>query len=450
VRAVSWGALAAALVAAVPPLAAQAPAGDPFAAIVAEALAENRTVAQARLGAERAAAGVREARARFLPALTVDARRSRQSGVLDLGDAINPAYAALNAVLGEPRFPTGVSISLPFAYESRARLAQPLFDPAIAFGYAAARAAGDAGALDARAVGRRVAADAQAAWLDAASARRGRMVWESALALVAEAERVAGRLVAAGRATPDALFRARADRADVDQRLAEARDAEGAAARAFNHLVGRPLDAPVEEIADSALLFPLPSDEADAVRRALARREEIGGAEAGARAARAAVRAVGAAFLPRVAAALDYGFQGAGVTLDRRRDFAVGSLVVSWDAFNGGRDVARRQAAVADAERARVRAAETRELVILDVRQAYRAAAVARAAIGTADARVAAARSGYSLVQRRYAEGLASQVELLDARTTLTDAELNRVITAYRYARRYVELERASAARTID
>jgi outer membrane protein TolC len=53
-------------------------------------------------------------------------------------------------------------------------------------------------------------------------------------------------------------------------------------------------------------------------------------------------------------------------------------------------------------------------------------------------------------VQRRFTEGLASQVELLDARNTLTDAELNRVITAYRYARRYVELERATAARTID
>ena len=449
----SWwplGALAAAVAVAVPLRAQAPPPADPFAPIVAEALRANLTVAQARLAAERSAAGVREARSRFLPALTLDARRSRQSGVLNLGDAINPAYAALNAVVGEARFPTDVSITVPFAYESRARLAQPLFDPALAFAYAAARAAGDAGALDARGVARRIAAAAQLAWLDAASARQARLVWESALGLVRESERVATRLVDAGRATPDARFRAGADRADVEQRLAEARDAEGAAARAFNQVVGRPLDAPVAEIPDSALRLALPPNEEEAVAGALARREEIAGAEAGARAARAGVRVVGAAFLPRVAAALDYGYQGAGVTFDRGRDFAVASLVVSWDAFNGGRDVARRQAALADADRARVRAAEARELVTLDVRQAYRAAVVARAAIATAEARVAAARSGYALVQRRYAEGLAPQVELLDARNALTDAELNRVITAYRSARRHVELERASAARPID
>jgi outer membrane protein TolC len=370
--------------------------------------------------------------------------------VLDLGDAINPAYTALNSLLGQSQFPTNVSIVVPFAYESRLRVAQPLFDPAIVYAHAAARATSEAASLDARAVARRIAADAQSAWLDAASARRARTVWESALGLVTESERVAGRLVSAGRATPDVVFRARADRADVEQRLAEARDAEDAAARAFNQILRRPLDATVDSIPDSSLLFALPASEDEAVARAIAGREELRGAEAGARAAGAAVRIAGAAFLPRVAVALDHGYQGPGVTFDRARDFTVGSLIVSWDVFNGGRDVARRQAATADAERARLRVHEARELAELDVRRAYRSAVVARGAIATADARVAAARSSHALVQRRFTEGLASQVELLDARNTLTDAELNRVITAYRYARRYVELERATAARTID
>jgi outer membrane protein TolC len=426
---------------------ASAQTADPFAPIVAEAVRANLSLAQERAAADRAAAAVDEARARFLPAITLDARRSRQSGVLDLGDAINPAYAALNGVLGQNRFPTDVSIVVPYAYESRARLAQPLFDPAIVFAHQAATAQRDAQLFQERGAGRRIAAAAQRGWLDAAAARRARMVWESTLGLVSESERVAERLLQAGQATPDVVYRARADWADVEQKLAEARDVEGAAARAFNQILRRPLDAPVDEIADSLLFFPIAFSEQQATERALAAREELGGASAGSRAADAVTRLADAPFLPRVAVALDYGFQGREVTFDRAHHYTMASVIVSWDVFNGGRDLARRQEALADAERARLRLEETKDLVALDVRQAYRTALVARDAIATAETRLAAARRSHDLVHRRFQEGLAPQVELLDARNALTGAELNRVITIYRYARSWVELERAAALR---
>jgi outer membrane protein TolC len=74
---------------------------------------------------------------------------------------------------------------------------------------------------------------------------------------------------------------------------------------------------------------------------------------------------------------------------------------------------------------------------------------VARSAIATAEARLAAARRSFELVRRRYEEGLATQVEFIDARTTYTGAELNRVATIYRYAIRYVDLERAAVLRDL-
>ena len=97
-----------------------------------------------------------------------------------------------------------------------------------------------------------------------------------------------------------------------------------------------------------------------------------------------------------------------------------------------------------------LRRAELEDLVRLDVTRAYRAAVVARDAIVTAETGLAAARRSFELVRRRYEEGLASQVEFLDARTAFTNAELNRVITVYRYAARYVELERAAALRDLE
>jgi outer membrane protein TolC len=423
---------------------------DPLDAVVAEALRNNLALAQENLAVERAQAGVRESRSRFLPSLTLDSRYSEQNGALNLGDFVNPAYAELNRLGGSNNFPTDLDVTLPFRHESRLRLVQPVFDASILAGHSLSKHLRDGQQLQRRAAARRLAASAQSAYLDVASARSVRGTWQGSLILVRENERVARRLLEAGRATPDAVFRAGADRSDVEQRLAEAREAEDAAVRAFNQVLRRPLDTPVDEIPDSLLRFELTVTEDQAVANALARREELPQAGAGIRAAEAGVRQATASFLPSINLALDYGFQGNDLSFSRDNDFAMASVVVSWNLFNGGRDLARRQSAQLEADRLRLRRTELEDLVRLDVRQAYEAAVVARDAITTAEARLTAARRTFELVRRRYEEGLATQVEFLDARTSFTNADLNRVQTIYRYAIRYVDLERAAALRDID
>src|ERR671919_30564 len=104
-------------------LAAQTPGhSDPLAAIVAEALENNLGLAQEHLSVEQAEAGVREARGRFFPTLSLDSRYSEQSGTLNLGDFVNPAYAALNEVTATNQFPTDLDVTLPMRHESRVRL----------------------------------------------------------------------------------------------------------------------------------------------------------------------------------------------------------------------------------------------------------------------------------------------------------------------------------------
>ncbi|MGH7545658.1 MAG: TolC family protein, partial [Gemmatimonadota bacterium] len=291
---------------------------------------------------------------------------------------------------------------------------------------------------------------AQTAYLSLAATRSAARIYEASLALVRENERVAQRLVDAGRSTPDAVFRARAERSDVEQQLLEARERDHAAERALNVLLGRRFDAPVEEIPDSLLRFELAIHEDAAVAHALARREELRQADAGLRAADAAVRLATSAFLPSVTLAVDYGFQGQELSFGSDEDFLVASVVVSWNLFNGGRDLARRQGANAEADRIRVQRRDLADHIRLEVRNAYESAVVAQAAIGTSEDRLAAARRTFELVRRRYEEGVASQIEFVDARTSLTAAELNRSLTVYRYALRYVELERAAALRAID
>jgi outer membrane protein len=429
-------------------LAAQS-ATDPLGSFVAAALRDNLGIGAERLAERHAAADVRDARGLFLPSLTLEARYSRLEGVPNLGDLLNPAYTALNQLTGTTRFPTDLDITLPPRHESHALLTQAVFNEGIRANYAAARARHDAQRMELAAAARQLAAEVQVAYLRHASARRVVEIYDASLALVQENERVAQRLLDAGRATPEAVYRARAERSAVEQQRAEAAEREIAALRDFNRILRRPLDSSVATIPDSAFAIPLDISADSAVAHALASREELRQVGAAGRAAQAARRAATAAFLPSLAVALDYGFQGANVAFRGRDDYWVASLVVSWNLFSGGRDEARRAAAGYDVDRARLLQQDLRDRIELEVRTVYEGARVAHDAIGTADAQLEAARRTFELVRRRYEEGVASPIELVDARTAYTSADLNRVITAYRYAISRVELERSAALRDI-
>lgn len=451
-RAAARTRLLASLLAIATPLAAQDPA-SPLDALVREGLAANPALRARSFEVARDDAAVREAAGRWLPSATLTGRASElRGGVIDLGTLINPAYTALNQLLGEARFPTDVAIRLPLRQEAIVRLQQPLFEPRLVEAHRVARAARDATAAGRDAARRQLAADIRLAYLQHARAVRAHEILAATVPLLEEAERVADRLLAAGKVTPDNVLRARAERSAVVQQRDQALQLADAARRQLNLLVGRAIDAPVTLLPDSALGFERRwaalADSAAPVPRALAMREELRQLDRARDAADGQARLARTAFLPSVGLGLDYGVQGNDIRFRTDRDFAVASVVLSWNLFNGGQDRARVEQARADAEAIAMRRADAARQVTLQVQVAYDAARVAKTAVATADDRLAAAARTFELVQRRYAQGLAPQLELLDARTALTTAQLNRLLTTYDFHARVIELDRAAALTT--
>ena len=422
---------------------------DPLGGYIREALRSNLSLAQSRLSEDQADARTREARALRLPSVSFSTRRSETSGGLDLGDLVNPAYRALNQITGTNAFPTNIGLTLPLRQESRVRVAQPIYQPAIGASVRAASSARDAETAAVRSAARQLIAQVETSYWQVASAVRVAELYRATLPLVDEHVRVNERMLANGTVTAEAVLRARAERSEVQQQLADAEQQRSAAARAFNVLLDRSLDSPIELPSDetvakvASVADSLTAD--DLVRHALASRDELRQATFAIDAAAAQEKAASAAFLPTVGVALDYGIQGDEYRFDRNHDAFVASVVVEWNAFNGGRDEARRQQAGIAESRARLARRDVERRIELDVRQAYDAVQVARAAIVTAQDRSAAAQRGFELVSRRHAEGLASQIEYIDARTSATRAALNLIVTRQSYAVRRADLERAAA-----
>lgn len=427
-------------------LAHDARAQDPLEEYVQLGLRQNLGIRQQALAVARSEAVLREARGNFLPNATLNARHTNVSGsVVNLGELINPAFGALNQLLGEARFPTDIDLRLPLRQETAIRVSQPIFQSEIYSGYRAAAAARDAQAATFGAAERQLAAEIRGGYLAHAKARRLVELRASTRAVLEEQVRVFTRLIEAGRATPDALSRARAELSDAQQREAEAEQLVAATAQSFNMMIGRELTDSVAMVDEAALgLDELPALE-EALNAGRGQREELRALEAARRSADAQRRVAQGSFLPNVAVAVDYGVQGNEYNFSRDADFTLVSVVASWNLFNGGRDRARVQQARIDAQRYALQGEEAARGVELQVRLAWQAAAVARQAIETAAAQREAAERTWQLVSRRAEEGLASPLELSEARAARTGAQLNEVFTTYDYYLRRVELDRAAA-----
>jgi outer membrane protein TolC len=418
---------------------------SPLDSYVAEGLDRNLSLMEQRLALARAEAALREAQGRWLPSLTLNARYSERSGdLLDLGDLVNPAYRGLNRVIGSDAYPTDLSITLPRKQETNLRLSQPLFLPAASAGISIAKSQRDAERATNRAAIRRIAAGIRLAYLDVARATRVVELYRATLELLNENLRINQSLVDNGAATPDAVLRARADQSEGEQRLADAIREEEAARGAFNLLLERPLEGTVDLPADSLLGIDLGITLDSALAIGLRSRDELRQLDAGIRTAQGQEKLATAAFLPTLALALDYGFQGDKYQLTGDHDFLIASLVLQWNLFNGGQDRARQDQARLEAERLRAERALTRRRIELEIHTTWRAAQVAGLARVTAGDRLASAERNYRLVERKYREGATPQVALIDARTSYTSARLNLILTTYDYYARTVDLDRAA------
>jgi outer membrane protein TolC len=434
------------------PLAAQSP--PPSAAsfldqLVREAITRNLMLAQRDLTARQAGSAVRQARGVLLPTLAVDARYSEFSGVVNIGDFINPAYASLNQLLGQDAFPTNVTATLPFRQDSRLRSTQLLYSPAAIAQWRLARTLHGVADAQRQQATRELAADVQLAWLGYAGATRVVDVYAAALAVTDENVRVADRLVANDLGTVDAVHRARADRAEVAQQLADAERQRDAARRVLNLMLDRELDTPVPVFDDSSLLAPLPPELEPLTHEALRRREELQQAALGIEAAARQRRLAEGSFHPTLAFAAEWGIQGDRYRFDGSGNVALASVVLQWNLLNGGQDAARREQATLEQRKAALRQRDAERQVRLHVEQAWDGARVASTALETSAARLEAASRAFTLVARRYDEGLAPHVEFVAARAAFTQAELAAVLARFTYAARRVDLERAAALRAL-
>ncbi|HEX5870770.1 MAG TPA: TolC family protein, partial [Longimicrobium sp.] len=233
----------------------------------------------------------------------------------------------------------------------------------------------------------------------------------------------------AGRASELEVLRAEVSRDNLRPQLVQAQNAAELSLLNLKRLVDIPLDAPV------ALTTPLDVPSAEALARpvvaaeALAQRASIAQAERQVTIAEQNIRIRRGAFLPNVSLSMNYGrllYPSSPVDLtgDWRTDWTAG-LSVQVPLFDGGQRAAQLAQARIQTEQARIQLAQLREGVQLEYAQATAERERARTAIAARQTTVQAAQRVHDLTVLRYQQGLATQLEVSQARLELLQARTN-------------------------
>lgn len=405
---------------------------------IAQARQHSHALRQRQFQLEQSLLALEEAKRLFLPDVGFGATYTLAAGgrsiSLPIGDLLNPVYGTLNELTQSNQFPQLENIEEQFLpnnfYDARLRVRQPIVNAEIRYNRRIKNAQVSLQELEVQLYERELVKDLKTAYFRYLQANEAVGIYEQALRLLNESRRVNESLVRNNKAIPTVTVRTDGEIAAVRAQLAEAKGQTRNAAAYVNYLLGQGLDA--ELAIDSTFREP------DTLTQG--RREELEQLAVAREINALTVDLARAYHTPKIGAQLDLGSQAFGLDWG---GYALLGLSLEVPLWNGGRNKLQTQQAQIAGLALAERLDETEALIELQIQTARTTLAAAREVWEHYRTQLTAATRFYDDTFRRYREGVANYIELLDARSQLTTLSIRRSIAYYDMLVKTAELERA-------
>lgn len=418
---------------------------------IKQGLQSNLALQQKQLSYNKSLAALEEAKGLFFPDISFNARYSIADGgrVIEfpVGDLMNPVYTTLNQILQEDKFPMveneQIRFLRPTEQETKLSLVQPVFNPKIKHNYQIKKKLSNAEAIGIDVFKRELVAEIKKSYLRYLQSLAVQKLYDQTLVLVRENLRTNQSLFENDKVTIDVVYRSESEISKVKQQIAEANKNCQIAAAYFNFLLNKPLDSKIDVMKFDDFLVKINAFE-NYEKQALTRREELKQLNVLQNARQESIKLNKSDYYPSLIAAVDYGIQGEEYRFTHKYDYVLASLVLKWNIFNGNSRKARVQQAKIDKHILDKKNAELRKQISLQVVEKYYDLIAAKKGIEASGDEVESARKAFRLVNKKYTQGMANLIEFIDARTTMTNAEINQVLKKYDYLIKYADFERVT------
>lgn len=417
------------------------------------AFANNQSIRQQQVVLQRNLTALDEARRLYLPAINLTGTYTLAGGGrtidLPLGDLLNPAYATLNKLTGNDAFPQlqnqRVLLNPNNFYDVHIRTTYPLLNAEIRYNEQLKRQQADLQRIEVDLFKRELAKDVKVAYYRFLQATEAIRIYENALTLVQESQRVNTALFSNQKVNRTSVVRSTNEVTRIRSQLAVARQTQHTAQAYLNFLLNRPADIPIDP--DVLSNVPDPPTAADTT---VSGREELLKLRQ-AKAINTSLVGLAATYRkPKISLFADLGSQGFDFRVNRHTPYYLGGLTFDLSLFSAGRNALKVTQARLDGEALDANTQYVSGQLHLQITTATNALRSTLAQYEAAQSQVVASQQNYRDLQRLYREGQVLYIELLDAQNQVINDQLQLAISRFDAWVKQAELERATAAMSIN
>lgn len=361
-----------------------------------------------------------------------------------VGTLLNDVYSELNRLTGTQQFGMLEDQTVTFLphnfHDARFRITQPLLRPEIKYNKLIKEDELVLAHLSTDQVTRDLVRDVKSAYLQWMQAKDVIAIQTQGITLLQENKRITESLLKNGMAVPSALMRIESEIQYVEAQKQKAETDLQNASTYFNFLLNRASDS--EILADTFTTIPELPSQMDVTSR-----EELAQLHTGMRIQEHALALEQKYHAPKLGAQLDLGSQEFGLNWG---GYVLGGIQLELPIWDNKKSRLRREQWEASLASSTAKLAWTQSAFETQLQTEI---AQLQSDITIYESYTALLTSNnryYQETLRRYKEGLANYIELLDARTQVTNTQLQQNLAKYQAWIRHVSIERISASTPIE
>ncbi|MFY0255045.1 TolC family protein [Chitinophaga sp. 30R24] len=365
-----------------------------------------------------------------------------------IGDIMNPVYSSLNQLTNSHNFTSlnnvNVQLNPDNFYDAKLRASLPLINAEIYYNQKIKKEQINQQQAAVNVYKRELVKNIKTAYYQYYQAAEAVDIYNNALALINENIRINESMVRNGIRNNTALYRARTEKEKTDADINKAMNARQNAKAYFNFLLNRGLE---EEISLDSTLLQLPGQ---LPGKGINDREELQQYKSATNSYRLNEQLQRAYLIPKLSTFIDLGSQGVGTRFDKDTRYYLFGVNLEWNLFASHKYKYKIQQAANDVQSITNSAAQTTDLLQLQVYETLNDYQTALKNFKTAQSQLAFAERYYHDQLKVYKEGQLLYIELLDAQNQLTGAQLQTTMAQASVQTAYAAVERAQASYNIN
>lgn len=417
---------------------------------------------------QRAQVDLKRAKSLFYPQAGFSSQYTVANGgrsqEIPVGDLLNNVYSTLNQLTGSNKFPQVANQSIQFLpndyHDTKMEITLPILNTELQHNKEISSETIKARQADRDIYRRDLVRNIRQAYYQYLQAGKAVDIYNTALLLVKENRRVSQKFVENHMATREIVLRAQAQVSETEASFIEAVNQRRNAAAYFNFLLNRALDS--EIITDSALMAAgtttdpgETSGTGTAARLAtstagvsdlISRREEFNRIKSFQNISASNLKWNRAYLVPKLDAFYDIGFQGYGYRFNSSQFYQLAGVQLVWPLFKANDNKYKIRQAEIDIATLNEQYKQLALSVSLEQETTINNYNSAVQTLSSLSDGVSSAREAYRLAEKRFNEGQALQIELIDARNQLTNAEIRYSLGRLSVLNRAADLERVTAS----